>query len=169
MADLNLEPPEYKSYYHSPIGLVEIIGTENSLKSIYFVDEKPSEFESNPYLKKAAKQIEEYFTGQRKDFSLNYKFEGTDFQKSVWEYLLKIPYGETVSYFDIASALNNQDSIRAVGSANGKNKLSIVVPCHRVIGSDGKLTGYAGGLWRKQWLLSHEFNHSEHKIQMELF
>ena len=164
-----MNPKIFTEYYQSPIGIIEITGTNDKIKSIFFVDQINENAESNQYLKKAGKQLEEYFAGQRKEFSLDFEFEGTDFQKRVWKHLLEIPFGETISYFDIASALNNRGSIRAVGTANGKNKLSIVVPCHRVIGSDGKLTGYAGGLWRKEWLLSHEFNHSEHKIQMELF
>ena len=97
-----------------------------------------------------------YFEGKRNQFDLNLNPAGTDFQKKVWNELLQIPYGKTCSYLDIAKRLGDPKSIRAAATANGKNPLWIVIPCHRVIGSDGSLTGYAGGLWRKKWLLDHE-------------
>lgn len=150
----------YKLDYESPIGIIEIIGTNEAIISILFSeggkkvnflqDETPS------VLSECYKQLDEYFKGNRLEFSLPYQFEGTDFQKTVWEALIKIPYGEKASYKDIALSIGNEKAIRAVGSANGKNKLSIVIPCHRVIGANGKLTGYAGGLWRKEWLIQHE-------------
>ena len=102
------------------------------------------------------RQVEEYFQGTRQRFSLDLDLRGTEFEQDVWRKLLEIPFGETRSYGDIATALGNIKAVRAVGRANGRNTIAIVVPCHRVIGSDRSLTGYAGGLWRKQWLLNHE-------------
>ena len=101
-------------------------------------------------------QLDEYFKGKRHEFTFPYQLEGTSFQKMVWNALNEIPYSKTWSYKEIALSIGNEKAVRAVGSANGKNKLSIVIPCHRVIGSNGTLTGYAGGLWRKEWLLHHE-------------
>jgi len=100
--------------------------------------------------------LDEYFKGQRFTFTFPYSVEGTNFQKQVWQALTKIGYAEIGTYKTIALSINNEKAIRAVGNANGKNKLSIVIPCHRIIGSNGTLTGYAGGLWRKEWLLQHE-------------
>lgn len=107
-------------------------------------------------------QLDEYFKGLRHEFTFPYIFEGTRFQKTVWNALTKIPYAKTGSYKDIAVSIGNEKAIRAVGSANGKNKLNIVIPCHRIIGSNGKLTGYRGGLWRKEWLLKHESSYKKH-------
>lgn len=104
----------------------------------------------------AAKQLREYFAGKRKDFSLPLELKGTDFQKKVWRALQKIPYGKTVTYSDIAKSIGKPKAVRAVGQAINRNPISIIIPCHRVIGKDGSLTGYAGGLWRKEWLLKHE-------------
>src|SRR6476660_1550804 len=121
--------------------------------------EKPeniTEDEHNPVLLKAEQQLREYFEGQRQIFSLDLDFDGTEFQKKVWNALLTIPFGETRSYGDIARQIGNPKSVRAVGAANGKNPIPIIVPCHRVIGSGGDLTGFGGGLERKRWLLEHE-------------
>ena len=106
-------------------------------------------------------QLDDYFEGNLKSFDLETDLQGTDFQLSVWKYLLSIPYGKTVSYLDIARYLKNPKTIRAVGKANGSNPVSIIVPCHRVIGRDGSLTGYAGGIWRKKWLLDHELRSNQ--------
>lgn len=150
----------HKLDYESPIGVIEIIGTQEAVRSILFTEENKTlnflQPETPPVLSECYNQLDEYFNGHRQEFTFPYQFEGTDFQKIVWNDLLKIPYAETGSYKDIAVSIGNEKAIRAVGSANGKNKLSIVIPCHRVIGSNGKLTGYAGGLWRKDWLLQHE-------------
>jgi methylated-DNA-[protein]-cysteine S-methyltransferase len=100
--------------------------------------------------------LDEYFKGKRQNFSLELQLEGTDFQKKVWEQLQKIPYGETASYKDVAVAIGNEKAVRAVGGANGMNNIAIIIPCHRVIGADGNLVGFGGGLWRKVWLLNHE-------------
>jgi len=109
-----------------------------------------------PLLKIAAKQLDEYFAGERKVFDFPIKQAGSTFQQEVWQCLLKIGYGKTISYLQQSKMMNNPLAIRAIASSNGKNGLAIIVPCHRVIGSDGSLTGYAGGLWRKKWLLEHE-------------
>lgn len=147
----------FKTHYKSPIGTVEIEGTQDSILSLNFVDQAHSDDDDLPScIKACAKQIDEYFQGNRKTFSLHLIMQGTDFQKSVWRQLRKIPYGTTASYGEVAVAIGNPTACRAVGSANGKNPISIIVPCHRVIGSDGTLTGYGGGLWRKEWLLKHE-------------
>ncbi len=150
----------HKLDYESPIGVIEIIGTEEAVRSILFIEEnRTTNFlhpETPPVLAECYNQLDEYFKGDRQEFTFPYQFEGTDFQKTVWNDLIKIAYAKTESYKDIAVSIGNEKAIRAVGSANGKNKLSIVIPCHRVIGSNGKLTGYAGGLWRKEWLLQHE-------------
>ncbi|MBS4196361.1 methylated-DNA--[protein]-cysteine S-methyltransferase [Lederbergia citri] len=150
----------YKLDYESPIGIIEIVGTHEAINSILFSEESKNvnflQAETPPVLVECYNQLDEYFKGDRFDFTFPYQFEGTDFQKIVWEALKEIPYSETGSYKDIAVSIGNEKAIRAVGSANGKNKLSIVIPCHRIIGSNGKLTGYAGGLWRKEWLLRHE-------------
>lgn len=150
----------YKLDYESPIGVIEIIGTNKAIRSILFSEKEKREnflqVETSPVLTECYNQLDEYFKGNRHEFTFPYQFEGTDFQKKVWGGLIEIPYAETVSYKDIAVSIGNEKAIRAVGNANGKNKLSIVIPCHRVIGSNRKLTGYAGGLWRKEWLLQHE-------------
>ncbi|WP_096186038.1 methylated-DNA--[protein]-cysteine S-methyltransferase [Evansella halocellulosilytica] len=146
--------------YESPIGILEITGTAEAVHSILFTERDQVKHVRNDgtpkVLIECIEQLDEYFKGTRQTFSFPYLFEGTDFQVNVWKELTKIPYAHTGSYKEIAAAIGNEKAIRAVGSANGKNKMSIVVPCHRIIGSNGKLTGYAGGLWRKEWLLNHE-------------
>ncbi len=150
---------EHKVYYQSEIGWLEIIGSERAIKAINFVEaapERPKPAEMPPPVAQCLQQLDEYFKGKRQEFLLDLEPEGTDFQKVVWQQLITIPYGRTVSYLDIAKAIGNEKSVRAVGLANGRNPISVVIPCHRVIGSDGSLTGYGGGLWRKEWLLKHE-------------
>ncbi|WP_103068869.1 methylated-DNA--[protein]-cysteine S-methyltransferase [Aquimarina sediminis] len=142
----------------TPLGIATISGDKNGITSVSVTKESkhtPST-EIPEHLQKAVSQLNEYFKGRRTDFDLTLNPSGTDFQKRVWNELLKIPFGKTVSYLDIAKRLGDPKTIRAAASANGKNPLWIIVPCHRVIGSDGSLTGYAGGLWRKKWLLNHE-------------
>lgn len=150
----------YRLDYESPIGVIEIIGTRENVRSIMFSETNTKEhlFQAGTpeVLKECFNQLDEYFMGKRLGFSFPYSLEGTEFQKTVWTALTKIPYAQTGSYKDIAVSIGNEKAIRAVGSANGKNRLSIVVPCHRIIGSNGQLSGYAGGLWRKEWLLRHE-------------
>jgi len=150
----------YVDFYISPIGLIKITGIDNAIIGVQFLDreEKSNTNEDLPeQIRICKKQLDEYFKGTRKDFSLNIRFtKGTEFQKKVWNALLEIPYGNTASYKEIAKAVGNEKAARAVGNANNKNPISIIVPCHRVIGSDGSLVGYGGGLWRKKWLIEHE-------------
>lgn len=168
------------TYFQSPIGTLRIVGNENGIASIGFVKsetrflmgQSTNKAEvsektgfSNHILADAVHQLTEYFAGTRKEFSFKLDLHGTDFQIQVWRYLLTIPFGETRSYLDVALALGDRKSIRAVGRANGQNPIVIVVPCHRVIGSDGSLTGYGGGLWRKDWLLNFEGS----RLQTPLF
>ena len=144
------------AYFETPIGLAEIKGDENGLASISVLNEKKPEGIIPEVLEDAVYQFQEYFEGKRQNFTLKLNPEGTDFQKKVWEKLQTIPFGKTVSYLELSKQLGDVKAIRAVAAANGKNPLWIVVPCHRVIGSNGDLVGYAGGLSRKKWLLEHE-------------
>ena len=153
----------YYYYYDSPIGILEISTTEEELISILYVDEKRENTEQPKILKEVIKQIQEYFNGERKEFDIKFKLKGTDFQEKVWNALTHIPYGETVSYKYIATKIGNEKAVRAVGNTNGRNVINIVVPCHRVIGSNKNLTGYGGGLDRKLWLLQHEEKFSKTK------
>ncbi len=148
-----------KAYYLSPIGTVEIVGTADSVLALHFVAGEPQADSRLPgALKTCVKQIDEYFKGDRKDFSLPLKVEGTEFQRKVWRQLKRIPYGAVASYGEVARAIGRPTACRAVGSANHRNPIAIIIPCHRVIGADGSLTGYGGGLWRKEWLLNFEAN-----------
>ena len=150
-------PPACRSYYCSPIGTIEIIGNEQGLLALGFVPkEPPASLPASPAWKRAVQELDEYFRGKRTKFSLGLVLQGTEFQIEVWRRLLEIPYGETVSYSQVAEAMGRPKAVRAVGMANAVNKIGIVIPCHRVIGRDGGLTGYGGGLWRKEWLLAHE-------------
>ncbi len=139
-----------------PLGTVSITADESGVKAISVSDGKPEQEIVPENLAQVVSELREYFDGARGTFSFILNPEGTEFQKRVWNALLEIPFGSTISYFDLARTLGDVKAIRAVASANGKNALWIAVPCHRVIGSDGSLTGYAGGLWRKKWLLEHE-------------
>lgn len=148
-----------KFYYQSPIGALLIEGDDETITGLYFGDEGlQNEGVFTLEMDKCINQLNEYFEGNRKVFSLNLNLQGTDFQKSVWNALLNIPYGNTASYSDIAKAVNSPKAVRAVGGANHRNPVSIIVPCHRVIGSNGSLTGYGGELWRKEFLLNLEKN-----------
>ena len=144
--------------FDSPVGLLEIKGSEEFIASVLFMEKAPlPSTEKTPLLLLDAKRQQlEYFSGSRKDFDLPLQQEGTEFQQRVWTELCKIPFGETISYLELAKRLGDVKSIRAAGTANGRNNIAIIVPCHRVIGSDGSLTGYAGGMHRKDWLLRHE-------------
>ncbi len=147
----------FTGYYRSPIGVLEITGSANGVSSILFVDDDvEDDLAAPPVLQDCVSQLDEYFTGRRKEFSLTLDLQGTEFQKRVWRELQKIPFGKTVSYLDVAMSVVTRESVRAVGRANGQNPVPIIIPCHRVIGSDGSLTGYGGGLWRKRWLLNFE-------------
>ena len=144
------------AYYDSPIGLIEVGGTNEGITSLFFVEERRPDAMSNVLCAEAVRQIAEYFQGTREDFELPLELTGTRFQRQVWTELTVIPFGQTVSYGDLARTIGKPSAVRAVGAANGQNPVSIIVPCHRVIGSDGGLTGYGGGLERKEWLLKHE-------------
>lgn len=143
-------------FINTPLGTAKIKGDENGVSVISILQEGEISKVIPVELKDAVKQLQEYFEGKRTSFNFPINPKGTDFQQKVWKALLEIPYGKTTSYMDLSKKLGDVKAIRAVASANGKNPLWIVVPCHRVIGSDGSLTGYAGGLWRKKWLLEHE-------------
>ena len=161
-----------KDYFLSPIGLLEINGDGQYITSIKFLDELIEDdlAVSDETVKDCIKQLREYFDGQRKEFEIPLNPEGTDFQKKVWGKVTEIPYGDTTSYGLIAKLLGDKRLSRAVGLANGANPIPIIIPCHRVVGNDGSLTGYAGGLERKKWLLKHEQDHvSTSKGQYKLF
>ncbi len=144
--------------FNSPIGQIAIHADESGILSVAFVEgDQPREAdEPSPIVDHCLTQLSDYFSGQRRTFDLSLAPHGTEFERQVWRELERIPFGDTCSYLDIAKRLDNAKAIRAVGRANGANPIAIVIPCHRVIGSDGTLTGYAGGLWRKRWLLDHE-------------
>lgn len=141
----------------TPLGLAEIGGNGHAIVYLKLLDleEQPSASIPNE-LQAAVDQLNQYFSGTRKAFDLDLAPQGTDFQKKVWNALLDIPYGQTTSYLSLAKKLGDEKAIRAVAAANGKNPIWILIPCHRVIGSDGSLTGYAGGIHRKKWLLEME-------------
>ncbi|MEO6177823.1 MAG: methylated-DNA--[protein]-cysteine S-methyltransferase [Flavobacterium circumlabens] len=147
---------EQTAYIESPLGITTIIGDEEGVSVISVTKEGELSTEIPEVLQEAVQQLQEYFEGKRTDFTFKLNPKGTEFQQKVWKSLLEIPYGKTVSYMDQTKKLGDIKAIRAVASANGKNPLWIVVPCHRVIGTNGSLTGYAGGIWRKKWLLEHE-------------
>ena len=149
----------------TPLGIAKIIGDEDGIASVsilnsneQFSDIIPNELQDCVY------QLRDYFMGERECFSIKLNPKGTDFQKRVWKQLEKIPFGKTISYLELSKQLGDIKAIRAVANANGKNPLWIIVPCHRVIGSDGSLTGYAGGLSRKQWLLEHESPYKQQSL-----
>jgi methylated-DNA-[protein]-cysteine S-methyltransferase len=151
-------------YVDSPIGQLLLTSDGESLTGLYMgtpsksppLDSDWAEKPNAAPLSEVARQLEQYFAGKRKVFDLPLKMEGTEFQKRVWRQLTKIPFGETWSYGQLAKRLDNPNASRAVGLANGRNPIAVIVPCHRVIGADGSLTGFGGGIPRKQWLLSHE-------------
>ncbi len=145
------------AYYKTPIGTAKIVGNNNEIISVSVIDKKIETSKIIPKnLQNCVQQLDEYFNGNRTVFHLKLNPKGTDFQKSVWKELLNVPFGKTRTYLEQSKKLGNVKAIRAVASANGKNPIWIIIPCHRIIGSDGSLTGYAGGLWRKKWLLEHE-------------
>lgn len=145
------------AYISTPLGSAKLEGDENGISSVTVLEKDEPESKIIPdALMDAAYQLNEYFEGERQNFDLLINPEGTEFQKKVWNSLLEIPYGKTISYLELSKKLGDVKVIRAAASANGKNPLWIIIPCHRVIGSDGSLTGYAGGLHRKKWLLDHE-------------
>jgi methylated-DNA-[protein]-cysteine S-methyltransferase len=150
----------FTDYYHSPIGHLQITGTDKNLTSIQFCEDQTRLIHPNEITGMASEQLNSYFQGQLKKFSLPLLPSGTEFQKKVWEILLQIPFGETTTYQKQAIKLGDPKAIRAMASANGKNPIAIIIPCHRVIGTNGGLTGYAGELWRKDRLLELEAKQS---------
>ncbi len=157
------------SYYESPLGLIELKSVNEKMCSVLFVEkETEPSYHKSPVNNECVKQLKEYFAGTRQQFNIPHYQIGTDFQKKVWQAVEKIAYGTTLSYSAIAYQLGDAKSVRAVGTSNGKNQLAIIVPCHRVLGADGQLTGYAWGIERKQWLLKHEIEHAGY-IEGRLF
>ena len=163
--------PEFTTYYQSPIGLMKVSGTETYISEMIFEDnlqrptaDRSDKMENPPLIIQAIEQLIQYFHGGRRVFDLPINQQGTDFQQKVWHELVNIPYGKTISYLELSRRLGDQKVIRAAASANGKNNICIVVPCHRVIGSKNDLVGYGGGLWRKKWLLGLE-NKIAHGVQ----
>ena len=151
------------TYYKTPIGTAKIVGNENGIQSVSVLDDELStQLEItktkniSTCLQNCVTQLEEYFTGTRTEFNLKLNPQGTAFQQKVWSELLNIPFNKSSTYLQQTKQIGDPKAIRAVASANGKNPIWIIIPCHRVIGSDGSLTGYAGGIWRKKWLLEHE-------------
>jgi methylated-DNA-[protein]-cysteine S-methyltransferase len=146
----------------TPVGFLELKSDNESLLAISFVNQPQHSNNDIPeILKTAVRQLDEYFMGNRKVFELKLNPEGTPFQQKIWDLVKHIPFGKTVSYLDIAKLSGSEKNTRAVGLANGKNPIPVIIPCHRVIGTSGKLTGYAGGMERKQWLLQHELKHEK--------
>ena len=158
-------------YFDTPIGEMIAVSNDLGICLLEFRDRKDIdavlrriendfgetiEVGNNPHLDLLTHELTAYFMGKLTEFSVNVTTQGTAFQKEVWSALQTIPYGQTKTYGEIAKAIQNPNSVRAVGAANGNNRVAIIIPCHRVIGAYGKLTGYAGGLWRKEWLLKHE-------------
>lgn len=150
----------FTTYYQSPVGLLKISGTEEYISEISFRDKTPEDIADDivipPMLIECTEQLIQYFNGERRVFDFPMNQPGTDFQQNTWGLLLNIPFAKTISYMQLAIQTGDPKATRAVANANGRNNIAIVVPCHRVIGSDNTLTGYAGGLWRKRWLLDHE-------------
>jgi methylated-DNA-[protein]-cysteine S-methyltransferase len=151
---------QYSTYYHSPVGLLKIAGTEEFISEVTFHDTSQKTAGNKkhmpPMLINCVEQLIQYFNGQRRVFELPLNQVGTPFQQEVWNLLVTIPFGKTISYLDLARKTGDSKATRAVANANGRNNIAIIVPCHRVIGSNKDLVGYAGGLWRKKWLLEHE-------------
>jgi len=156
----------------TPIGPLTLVADGDDLTGVYMATHKHSperdrfgeRVEQDPVLSDAARQLTEYFAGEREEFNLPLRPEGTDFQQRVWRALCDIPYGRTWSYGELAQHIDRPSASRAVGLANGRNPISIIIPCHRVIGASGSMTGYGGGIERKQWLLAHERHAEENQL-----
>ncbi|MBT31122.1 MAG: cysteine methyltransferase [Thalassobius sp.] len=156
--------------FETPLGYLFIRGDENAIYEISFYDDAVEvSKETTAVVELCKTQLQEYFEKKRNQFDFPMNLLGTDFQKEVWDELQAIPYGKTISYKKLAENLGNVKKIRAAASANGKNPIAIVVPCHRVIGADGSMTGYASGVWRKKWLLEHEGAIAKEANQLSLF
>jgi len=142
--------------YNSPVGNLLIIYDDTHILGLYFDRQQHEEYQHNAVIEQCIAQLDEYFAGTRKEFDIPTNTRGTEFQQTVWAALCTVPYGKTASYGQIASQIGRPKAPRAVGMTNNRNPISIIIPCHRVVGADGKLVGYGGGLWRKEWLLEHE-------------
>ncbi|MFD0963176.1 methylated-DNA--[protein]-cysteine S-methyltransferase [Pseudofulvibacter geojedonensis] len=153
------------AYIKTPIGVAKIIGTNKGIEIVSILNDDVELSKKIPNsLQNCTQQLQEYFNNDRKEFDLKLNPQGTEFQKKVWNSLLEIPFGTTTSYLKQTRLLGDEKAIRAVASANGKNPIWLIIPCHRVIGANGSLTGYAGGLWRKKWLLEHELGIKQTKL-----
>lgn len=154
----SLKTPYMDHYYNSPIGWLGISASDNFLTTIHFLDKEPqaNNSSSNAIIDQVVTELAEYFDGNRNEFSIPLKPEGSQFQQTVWQQLQEIPYGQTTTYGKLAKQLGDINKVRAVGKANGQNPIPIIIPCHRVIGADNSLVGYAGGISRKRQLLKHE-------------
>jgi methylated-DNA-[protein]-cysteine S-methyltransferase len=154
----------YKKVMTSPLGPLRLCCTDSALTEVSFLDNaaaiEATQNDQHPLLEACTAQLDAYFSGQTLSFNLPLALQGTAFQQKVWDLLMQIPFGKTLSYQTLSKQYGDVKAIRAVAAANGKNSVAIIVPCHRVIGSNQSLTGYAGGLWRKQWLLAHEQKHA---------
>ncbi len=152
----------FSNYIKTPIGYLHLQSNSSALLAVRFV-ERPGENSTcqTEVLTQSAQQLKEYFEGKRNTFELNLAPQGTEFQQKVWSLVQRVNFGQTASYLDIAIRTGSEKNTRAVGMANGKNPIPIIIPCHRIVGSNGKLTGYAGGLERKRWLLHHELENTE--------
>lgn len=161
----------YQKTFPSPIGLLLLQASDAGITALRFLDEEPAEIveKCNTVLAHAATQLAEYFAGNRLQFELPLAQAGTPFQQQVWQLLTAIPYGTTLSYQALSQTYGDVKAIRAIAAANGKNNIAIIVPCHRVVGSNGELTGFAWGLDRKRWLLAHEARYSGKGVQASLF
>lgn len=160
----------HQDFIDSPLGTICIRASERGITDIFFSSEPAADLLSkNRFIKKCKSQLQEYFEGKRKVFDVEIDYYGTQFQKLVWLELLKIRFGSSISYLALASRLGNKNKIRAVAKANSQNRISIIVPCHRIIGANGELVGYSGGLWRKKWLLEHEENIEHNRKQLSFF
>lgn len=148
--------PYFTDYLTTPIGEIYIEASELGIRKVLFISSQSISSNANKWTEQCKQELMEYFSGKRTTFTLPLDQIGTEFQHKVWQDLINIPFGKTSSYAEVANNIQNPKAVRAVGAANGKNPISIIVPCHRVIGSNKKLTGYAGGLERKAWLLKHE-------------
>jgi methylated-DNA-[protein]-cysteine S-methyltransferase len=146
----------YRAYFKSPLGLLVITANEAAITGLHFAESKEEKEKANGVIKDCLQQLSEYFNRERYDFNLLVEQEGTELQQRVWSELQKIPYGMTMSYLNMARKIKNRTLSRAVGNASGKNKIAIIIPCHRLIGSNGSLTGYSGGIENKRWLLEFE-------------
>ena len=153
--------PLHRAFLKTPIGFLEVTGSEKGIRTLCFIEFKVKIIRVPHPLHDCINQLSEYFEGSRQTFAVDLDISGSAFQLNVWQETLKIPYGKTISYSEMATQLGNPNAFRAVGGANGRNPVSILVPCHRVLGQNGRLVGYAGGLWRKKWLLEHEHAFSQ--------